>query len=384
MQEPSAHRRTEESVFNRLKYQPTDDDFVFLQTLQPKQHGELMARLSAFADMEAGTKTRVAAKAAGVSEPTMFRLKRIWKETKDLKSIAGLTARAKRGVTKTEDFAKAFDIASKMAEDPEVRDLPLKVFASRISEAMGKKISVNGAGRIARDVLRELRSAKGNLSNAYGRDVFLDATAVSLTIQDGSGKLQIGILALLVEQASGLILAARVATEDTAGDAQAQVLKEAQDFVANERVDVTAPELAAFWAAIAPQSDPEAVDLGHRLTEAFGKDHVDQTGQRRFGRRTIQYIGPVIGRLRLLPGATVGGDVKVAKIRALGRVPMSLSQAQSVLDGIVTEHNSKILNRLRQDAIVPPQATKFVPGAISATLSKTTPPPPPRPIRIWG
>ncbi len=348
---------------------------MFLRTLDPARRDELLLRLSAFADMEEGASTRVASEAANVSLPTMFRLKRIWKETQDLRSVAGLTARPKRGASKTEIFREARKIAARLAEEPDNGKLSIKAFAREISEAVGGKISINGASTIAREIRQESRTSPDALVKNYGREIILDACAVSLSIKLPHEDPQLAIMALITEQASGLILAARVATENTAGKAQLEAIDAARKFLANEKADVRLDRPTILYAAVAPAVDAIARALGWQLTRIFGAEQVDQKSPRRFGRRTIRLIGPAIGRLRLLPGSTEGGKVSAAAVRAAGRIPMSRDQAQSFVDMTVKEHNAPIIEKLRKGLIIPPPETAFIAGSMDDVLSKMNPPP---------
>lgn len=370
MKDPTIVSLPQEVLLGRLKPRLSADDSAVLRALDDGQREKFRLRLAALLAVEEGYSNKDASMIAMVSEPTLFRLRREWKDSRSLRSIAGLATRAKRGHARGTAHAQARKLAKTMASKPKFASLSLTAFARSIVEAVGNEIKIDAATTIAHEVRRELRLRPDALARDYGKHVFLDATAISISLHVPDASPQIAILALVVESASGLVLGARIATEATAGIAQLQSIRDARAFLRTSRADVARKLRTNFDAVIAPDTDLQAVILARQLSGRFGEDHVDHEGPRRFGRRTIATLGPTLGPFRLLPGSTVHGKAERAGMRKLGRSPLYHDEAETLLQTFVVAHNADLLRRLRDAGVLPAADESYVPGSIDAVLAE--------------
>jgi hypothetical protein len=107
------------------------------------------------------------------------------------------------------------------------------------------------------------------------------------------------------------------------------------------------------------------------LADAAGETHIRASGSRRFGHYTIDVIGPSLGRLMLLPASTQGGRPEAARIRAIGREPVSFAKAEAIVEKIVKDHNRPLLALLRSADVIAHGGASFSIGAIRKALMFT-------------
>lgn len=357
--EPSSQTETDDEVLERqmleqmmaLGYSPSDDDLSFISKLRPGQMRDILARLTALAQLEAGKTTKEASEIASVSLPTMFRLKRAWKDEKNrsLTSIAGFSGRKKRGTDTSERFNHARFLAKLMLQSgPGPRSV--NDFAELIYLQSDQSISLKAAERIARDALSDKMLLSENLARRYGRDIVVDAVAVSLVIEDtfdaGTLSKELALLALVLDRASGLVLAAEVTRECDAVRSQYAALASANWFVRDKRAEAQWLEPARIHVTVGPAADPYAPNFAARLKTLLGERQVKSDGPRRFGRAAKEILGSSLGPLMLLPGSTESGKVATAHARAIGREPVTVRKAKDIVSTIVDEHNEPLLERL--------------------------------------
>lgn len=359
-----------------LNYTLKPEDRSFLNLLRPAQMRDLLGRLTALAACEAGKTTREAAEISSVSMPTMFRIKRTWadKENRSLKSISGFAGRKRRGASSSERFEQARLVAQTLlthGRGPRsVHD-----FADSIRRNSGGSISTKAAERIARDALSDKRLTAENLARAYGRDVIVDAVAVSLVVEGVDDPLQpeqtgnaLAVLAVVVEKASGLILAAEVAREADAVRSQYRALVAANWFLSENNADALWSEPAQLHVTVGPKADGYGVQFASRLKKLVGEKQVKAVGPRRFGRATKQVLGSSLGPLKFLAGSTECGNIETAQVRAIGRGAVSLNKAREMVATIVHQHNRALLDRLKQLGAIPSEKMAEYRGSISQGL----------------
>lgn len=337
--------------FAALEYQLSDDDRAFLKKLRPTQMRDLLKRLVALVALKEGETTQIASQIAGVSVPTMFRLKRIWKSTgSNLKSIAGGSARKARGGDAAEKFTKAREYAERLAESVALEG-SLNAFATQIVEAH-KDVSLRAAERIAREVLKKRRLVVDNLKEGYGRDILVDAVGISLLLalpgeesrEDGE-RLEAAVLAVVLDKASGLILGARVVERRNAVTGQRAALIDARHYIYERGIDIHVPDKVRLHVTVGPIQSDRDRHFAETMKTLLGSDVVLQ-GSRRFGRKAIPIIGSSIGSIKFIPGATETGRGEAAAVRAVGREPLSLFKADEVVSAEVSAYNQTILDRL--------------------------------------
>ncbi|MBD8548835.1 hypothetical protein [Sphingomonas sp. CFBP 8760] len=384
MEHPEAERPNLEQLLDELGYQPRHADWLFMRSLGSAHQQKLLARLAGLLEIRRGKTVEKASETAGVSVPTMYRLKKLWQneDGRTLESLASFVVRRVRGPGRKDRLQAAREVARRLAgRGGMVDDLSTKAFAHLVQERSPDRISMTAALAIARDARRRGKLTAGRLATDYGRTIVLDSCAVSLTLAPSAGHPStIAILALVVEAGAGLILAANVSDEREAARSQEKALEQARQFIAAEGIDVAEGKPADLHVVVGPDGDVFSAMFRLAMVRRLGSDSVTARGVRRFGRAAIDVIGPDLGRLRLLPAATQGGSVSAAAIRTLGRNPVPLEVAQSVVDRTVKAHNAPILKKLRSLAILAPGGEG---GIMEAALANALHrPPPPRTTRI--
>lgn len=379
---PTQHEMMQalETTLRTLKYNASGEDHDYVSSLPPDQMKQVLDRLAGFVQLRGGGSIKDASKVAGVSVPTMYRLRSVWEneERRTLKALVGSAARAPRGAGRSKELNAARKIAVALLEKAEAEALTTNAFARMVRDASFESISINGAETIVREVRREHRRTAAVLDASYGKSVIADAVGVSLVIEEPAtepsmdAKRYIAVMSLVMEAVSGLILAYEIGPEDQAAKAQETAFKAAYKFLSVERADVQRERPSELHVTVGPEKDPWHRVLQLQL-QNWPVASIRAQGPRRFGRGTLDVLGTSLGRIQFLPASTENGSPDAAKIRAIGQTPVSLHHARAIVARIVAEHNESVLALLRDAGTLPDPQSSFVPGAMSAALAFTQP-----------
>ncbi len=339
----------EADVLGRLNHKLTIEDKYLLSIVHPDRRAAMFTRLEVLASLGAGEiDVEEASRRAGVSVPTLYRLKKAWTEKTDrgLRSVAGAVGRNPRGASRRGVREEARRHAADLLKNDALSDLPVKTVARLVRKATKENVSLEVAEGIVRSVRLERSRSMTGKETGYGRDLVLDVCAVSMTIIDyRNGVLRQALLATVMEASTGLILAAVLCMERTAVRAQAQAIRSAQAYLRLARLDVWREEPTRLTAVVGPPLDPIYSHFVEVLSNGIGQENVKAEGPRRYGRSTIAVIGRRLGRLLFIPASTqIGGGPGAGQ--AAKRL-YTLADAAAIVAQSVQEHNRPIIDLLR-------------------------------------
>lgn len=333
-----------------LGHSPSDEDQAFVRGLRPAQIQVLVNRLIALVALKNGATTKQASQVADISVPSMFRLKKVWKEQPALKAIAGPSARRGRGGERADKFERARGLAErrlKSGAPPE----SLNAFAEEIVRASGD-VSKRAAERIARDALKAHRLSADDLASAFGRDIIVDAVGVSIILdlsvdfRREERRQEVGVMAIVLDQASGLVLAAIVDESRAAVGTQYAALNWAYEDVQALDMDARGSEPSRLHVTLGPVRLEEERRFARDLKAIPDLDLI-MDGPRRFGKKAMQVLGRSIGPIQMIPGATETGRSKAAVARASGKEAVSVFRANEMVQAAISAHNDPILKKLK-------------------------------------
>jgi hypothetical protein len=345
----------EAAILTRLDHKLSDEDKYLLSIAKPDQRGPMFVRLEALAALRSGEiDVEEASRRAQVSSPTFYRLRKAWDvvEGRGLRLVSGSIGRNPRGASKRGVRDEARRHALDLLKNEVLADLPVKTLARLVRRATKDGISLEVAEAVVRSVrLDQSRSMVGADETAFGRELVIDACAVSMTIFDDEGAVpRQAILATVMEVSTGLILAGVLCTEQTSVQGQAQAIGLAVATLKWHSLDVWREKPTRLTVAVGPAADPVYDHFVQVLNESIGEENVKAEGPRRFGRSTIAVIGRRLGRLLLLPASTQGSTDGVAPGRA-AKNPHSFKEASAIVMQSVKKHNQPILELLRKKNI---------------------------------
>lgn len=342
----------EAAILSRLDHKMSDEDKYLFSIAKPDQRASMFARLEALAALRSGEiDVEEASRRAGVSVPTFYRLRKAWDvgEARGLRLVSGSTGRKPRGASRKVVRDEARRHALDLLKNEVLVDLPVKTLARLVRKATKDGISLEVAEAVVRSVrLEQSRSKIGADETAFGRELVVDACAVSMTILDDDGATpHQAILATVMEVSTGLILADVLCMKQNSIQGQALAIELAISFLKWNSLDVWREQPTHLTVAVGPSVDPVYAHFVQVLNESIGEENVKAVGPRRFGRSTIAVIGRRLGRLLLLPASTQVSGSDVAAGPAV-KSPYSFGEASAIVMQSVKEHNQPILKLLRR------------------------------------
>ncbi|USU06622.1 hypothetical protein NF699_08180 [Sphingomonadaceae bacterium OTU29LAMAA1] len=348
-----------EQLFERLGFIASGEQRRFLRVLTAEQNQLLLRRLRALVAFKEGLAPSGAAAMSGMGRSNFFRLKKSWSEKPDLRELAGVAGRRVRGPGFGPAQKRARRLATKLAADRDIADMTVGAIVEHVRSKMKERISVASLENIAREIRQDVRNEPRRLIDNYGRRILIDISAVSLVArrEEGSEPQLLG-LALVIEEWSGLILAAEPTFLNESVEAQLSSVQQAIRLISAEKLEPVAAEATDVRAVIGLASSRSDEALAYLLVSNLGPNRAVRHGARRFARLTMETIGPSLGRVKIIPQSTSTGKATAAAVRTLGRSVTDLATASDLVQLSVDEHNRPVLKRLRDAGAV----SKRLPG----------------------
>ena len=367
------------------------DQGALLKSLRDEDRAIVTRRLDALSKLARDEITvSEAGDVAGVSRATFHRIRREWSESRSIAALVPFLSRKAR--PDTLDMADAtasdrvgaggnharapgvvesgqadiVDLARALVRGEDGRHLSNGAIARILLESVGERISRPAATRLIQRIRREDRLEPDHLRVAYGEQMLIDFTAIGILLEGAHG-CEIGLANVVLERASGLILAANVCDRLGACDAQRVGLSDALRFLSMQRLDIVGnnrPRMK-FVAAEGPDGACNH-DVRDALRSELGPKNVKLSGERRFGRSLVSIIGPRIGHIEIRSAATRRSAPLPALRSGFFNRPMGLEEASHVV-----RHEVGLWNEPIQDAIAKavPAENRSECGRMAAGLS---------------
>lgn len=223
-------------------------------------------------------------------------------------------------------------------------DLSNGALGRLLAERLADGSHTNAMSRLMQRVRRTLRLQPDAIRSTYGRSLVVDHSAIALLVLGPDGP-ECAVASLVLERASGLLLAARVSSRDNASTALHEAVRLGSLTLGDSPLDVRA-QGSAKVTVVMPPGRPAPINTDWpSQTEMATCDYVDQ-GARRYGARTISTIGARIGRIRLVPRFTAEGTGLPMMEWGHHRTPLEVSDANEIFEKERIAWNSPILPRL--------------------------------------
>lgn len=369
----------EAAILGRLEYKLSREDLYVLSIINPEQRKSMFVRLEALAALEAGTvDVGEASRMAGVSVPTIYRLKKAWTEQgRGLRSVSGAVGRDPRGPSKRGVRVEARRHALDLLDNQLLADLPVKTMARLVRKSAKNNVSLEVAENVVRDLRLERSRNLAESGNDYGRELVLDACGISMAIKDEGDVWPLqAILATVLEVSTGLVIASILCTTRNAVRAQAEALKAALNALQSHNIDVQREEPTRLVVTVAPRADPAFERFVELLSERIGKENVKAQGPRRYGRSTISVIGRKLGRILLLPASTETPRRIPATVGAAAKRPYTSRDARAIVRQNVEQHDEPIFEMLRRRGLSgSPSIETPIKGRMAEALENALPNP---------
>ena len=330
---------------------PPREQIVF-DAVAPKKREMVLNRIEAVWRAERGEPWEPLAASIGLSRAGFYKVRKAWREhgiagvvphgtqqprrvsiedNHPLRKAAEELLRAEGGGARNADIARSlFD-----AQGEANRDLDEHRKASALQ-------------RIERLVQHERKALGRNpkyISTAYGQGLLVDLTAVAIQLDDDERKL--AIVAVVVETASGLIIASRLGSQGEFVDLQREAIAEGLEFLAEHKADRTVdaqPKVDLHFTLPPPFSEQDLVL--HELRKSVRDLSIGRPGGHTYGQALVQWIGPRVGRIALAPRSTL--DIKgLDYSRTRNAQTLSRSMAEAAWRREVLRHNEPILHVLK-------------------------------------
>ncbi|NCQ21010.1 MAG: hypothetical protein GW768_07585 [Sphingomonadales bacterium] len=329
------------------------EDRLLFRTLDAEKRGIAGQRLGALLRLEADEiSVGAAGEMAGLTRSAFHTVRRRWDASHELSAVVPFATRRSRGaaIDLGDVTAAVLDGGLESREIALARDLIQK--EPQLSNgALGRKLAVrladgshvNGMARLVQRVRHSLRLQPEALRRMYGRSLIVDNTAIALLVEGSDGP-ECSVASLVTERASGLVLAGEVSMRADAPRAFRNAVRRASAGVRELELDVRAPGPFGCIVVMPPGvSAPDAPCTEDNDESEFA--YVD-SGPRRYGTRTISTLGSRIARIRLVPRYTEPGT-GIPKLEwGHYREPLSVTDADGVLQLEIGRWNKRILPRL--------------------------------------
>lgn len=329
------------------------EDRLLFRTLDGEKRGVAERRLGALLRLD-GAEISVgkAGEMAGLTRSAFHTIRRRWNADQALAVVVPFATRRSReaAIDLNDVTAAVIDGGLESREISLARDLIQKepqlsngALGRKLAEQLADGSHVNGMARLVQRVRHSLSMKPEALRRIYGRSLIVDNSAIALLVEGSDGP-ECSVASLVIERASGLVLAGEVSKRGDAPRAFRDAVRRASSGVRELELDVRAPGSFGCVVVMPPGvSAPEEPRTENNDESVF--TYID-TGARRFGTRTISTIGSKIARIRLVPRYTEPGT-GVPKLEwGHYREPLSVSDADRVLQLEIARWNKRILPRL--------------------------------------
>lgn len=323
-------------------------DFEFLGALSPAQRQQALRRLLALIRNEEGMPVGLASRLADVSGPNFYRLRQRWRDRAKhglgfLSGYAGRPTRQPRGT-------RAADFLEKLSADFsqwELAERSIRGLSKVIQDERSARIPTYTLDAAARQLRQNARNSLDVLDARYGARLLVDYCAVSLVACSPDGSAKLVEIAWVIEENTQLILAARPVLDVGGCVGQQRALRAARWYLGRCGLDVEGAAGARVEAVVPDPISP--LDRQHvdRVVSVAGEEHVATAGVRRFGRLVTDVVGPILGRIKIIPRSTLSEDTSAAHVRAFGRDALDHRSVRVRVAQSVIAHNRPIIEMLR-------------------------------------
>lgn len=348
---------------------PSSSEFDFLSALSPAQRQQALRRLLALLRNEEGLHVGDASRLADVSSPNFYRLRQLWRGRAKsglgfLSGYAGRPTRQPRG-------AGALGTLKRLAAKNsafELADRSIRGLSKLIQEEQSARIPAYTLDAAARHLRQNARNMPDVLGLRYGSRILIDYCAVSLVAPGSDGSPKLVEIAWVIEETTQLILAALPVLDVGGCVGQQRATRAARCYLGRCGLDVAGP--AGAWIEAVVPDPVSPLDRHHvdRMVSVAGEEHVATTGARRFGRLVTDVIGPILGRIKIIPRATLSEDTSAANVRAFGRDILDHRSIRVRVAQSVIAHNRPIIEMLR-DSRLPLLNAGDRTGSMTSTLN---------------
>lgn len=323
-------------------------DFEFMRSLTSDQKQQVLRRLHALLRNEAGLPVGEASRIAGVTGPNFYRMRRLWagRGETGLSFLGGYAGRPPREAPRIPSSGDWVYKHLRRRNVQHIVGFSVKDVAKLIQARSATRIPGHVLNHGARYLRQDIRNDPGVFPEIYGSRILIDYSAVSVVVGDEDGSTRLVEVAWVIEEASQLILAAYPALGTSPCDAQRRAVRAAHEYVQSYGLDVPSEPTARIEAVVPDPSSAQDKHYIDRLISTLGEKSVAITGVRRFGRFVLDVVGPVLGRIKIIPRATLTQDTSAAHVRAFGRGAFDEASAIAIIHGAVQAHNQPIVDRL--------------------------------------
>lgn len=328
---------------------------VIYEAVPPEDRPQVIERLDAAFRAANGEPWKPLADKLGLKRSAFYDLRNGWKERK-LSGVIPYDRRVgRRLVIKEQDplRSSARDLLRSRDRGTRNVDIAKRLLETHggLAEDAGYNARLSALQRIERLVQeerRELARDRVYLERAYGQRIVIDLTAVSIVLDLPDPSL--AVVAIVLEEASGLIMGSVLDTLDDAAGAQAAAIDASIEFLQQRKADVAVSGLMAdLVVTLAPGSRPDSTGEAE-LAEKVRDLDVGH-GTYAFGQNLVQTVGPRVGRMTLAPRRTL--TIDAAKHLENRKADlMTLSMARARWEREVTRHNQPILEGLAEAGLV--------------------------------
>lgn len=263
--------------------------------------------------------------------------------------VRDLLRSAKRGVRNV-DLAKSLLTAEDKSPDGD------ESYNARLSRLQRLE-------RLVQHERKELAKDVDYLRENYGQRLIIDLTAINIVLQ--APQPVVAIAAVVVDEASGLVMGSALGTLEKAVALQHSAIFSAIRFVADHHGDVRSTDsVCDVFLTPAPGGSP--VDRDGTLRSAVRDLEISPSGAYGFGRALVQVAGPRIGRLVVAPRRTLGIDVEEYLTTRLAEM-LQPEMARAVWEREVSRHNEPVVDALTRAGLLDGAGSSA--GQIAAALT---------------
>ena len=344
-------KKREREVFKRVwpDGMPADQRVIY-EAVPPSRRPLVVERLDAAWRALNGEAWEPLAQELGLKRSAFYDLRNGWRD-RALSGVIPYDKRAGRRIkTKPKDplRKKARDLL--LAREGGGRNVDVAKRLLRDAEKRTGDLSENARlaalQRMERLVQDERRALAGDLDYlraSYGQRVIVDLSAVNIILEEP--RRAFAVAAMVLEDASGLVLGSALGTLDDALATQRHAVRSAIAFVRRHRADVDpAGPLSDVTLTMAPGLRCDEAE-GEDLAKAVRNFSVFRNSPYGFGRSIVQAIGPRVGRVVVAPRRTLAIDVEQYLESRLAEV-LSKNAAGATWNREVLRHNEAIISGL--------------------------------------
>jgi hypothetical protein len=329
-------------------------ELAFLRSLPERRAEIVRRRLTALlaADGNPAPDLTEIATSAGLSRTLFYNLRKRWSKNKSLRSISPYQPRSGGGAEAPDGSRPDGDAGRRHSNEAEAALAEILAdplanngqIASRVAVSTRTALDRRTLVKIVQRERRLLHFRPLDLLPVYGRSLLADITAVEIALEEDE-HLEVAVLAMLIERATGLVLGHAVGTAQDGIALQVKAALRAVAFLAEHRADTPLGTPVDIRVVVGPAELEQVARIGDTLARHLGRENVVSVGWRRFGERAASLIGQP-GRVRLRPMATMPQQEMLDPSRIPGP-RLSRADADALLGTELARHNRSALDGLR-------------------------------------